>query len=231
VSAYWIVGAAKIECNTEAVSAFRALGRVLRRWNYHVRSDVTGCYNCRAITGGTSSSAHAYGLAIDINWDTNPYRLDQVITDFSAGMISDIQSIVTNDGVAAFRWGGDWDGRPDTKQSNYDAMHVEVIATRAELRAGFDVPRPIVAEHSTWPLLDIGERGPAVELVQRLIEIKPDGRFGQKTAAGVRAYQASRGIPIDGVVGLGTWTALLTVMSPIGIAGASPTKGWGRITQ
>ena len=32
----------------------------------------TGCFVCRAITGGSSYSQHAYGLAVDVNTFQNP---------------------------------------------------------------------------------------------------------------------------------------------------------------
>lgn len=57
-------------------------------------------------------------------------------------------------------------------------------------------------------------RGQAVRLVQRHLKgkgIDPgpvDGVYGPKTAAAVKQYQASAGLPVDGVVGATTWTAL-----------------------
>jgi peptidoglycan hydrolase-like protein with peptidoglycan-binding domain len=38
-----------------------------------------------------------------------------------------------------------------------------------------------------------------------------DGIFGAKTLAAVRAFQRSRGLTVDGVVGPLTWGALFTV--------------------
>ena len=34
---------------------------------------------CRAITGGTSYSQHAYGLALDVNTFQNPYAADGLV--------------------------------------------------------------------------------------------------------------------------------------------------------
>jgi hypothetical protein len=230
VPAYWIIDAGKIQCHRQAVGAFRALGRVMHAHGYHVRSNVTGCYECRKITGGNVPSAHAQGIATDVNWDTNPYRLDRVITDFPLSLIDDAKAIVTNGGTPAFRWGGDWDGRPDTRQSNYDAMHWEIIATPAQLATGFDVAAPTASDRASWPLLDLDERGPAVALLQTMLQthgtpLDVDGQFGPITSKAVRSYQAARGIPTDGVVGLGTWTALFTDQPAVTPGGIRPSKG------
>ena len=40
--------------------------------------------------------------------------------------------------------------------------------------------------------------------------LQPNGTYGTTTAAAVRAYQSSRGLPVDGAVGARTWTALQT---------------------
>ena len=43
-------------------------------------ADNTSAFNCRLVEGSTSWSAHAYGLAIDINPLENPYlRSGQVL--------------------------------------------------------------------------------------------------------------------------------------------------------
>ena len=36
-----------------------------------------------------------------------------------------------------------------------------------------------------------------------------DGSFGSKTDAAVRAYQKSKGLTVDGIVGAKTWGSLL----------------------
>jgi peptidoglycan hydrolase-like protein with peptidoglycan-binding domain len=63
--------------------------------------------------------------------------------------------------------------------------------------------------------LRFGSRGPAVEELQRRLnakgatpQLKVDGNFGPLTNAAVRAFQRSRGLVIDGVVGPNTWAAL-----------------------
>lgn len=119
----------------EARDACAQLGNVFMRHGYVVRR--IGGYNCRRITGGTAHSSHAWGLAVDVNDDTNPYRRDRLVTDMSVLMIHDVYAIRTVEGAQVWRWGGDWDGRPDTPHGVYDAMHFEIISTPGELAAGF----------------------------------------------------------------------------------------------
>jgi hypothetical protein len=79
----------------------------------------TGGFVCRAVTGGSSYSQHAYGLAVDVNTFQNPYASDGlVIPERASAYLARAQvrpGMVTADGpvVAAFRaigweWGGDW---------------------------------------------------------------------------------------------------------------------------
>jgi hypothetical protein len=38
-----------------------------------IEADNTSAFNCRRVTGGSSWSMHAYGLALDVNPIENPY--------------------------------------------------------------------------------------------------------------------------------------------------------------
>lgn len=110
------------------VDAVKALNAVLIDWDYRTRRADTGAYNCRQITGGTNYSLHAYGIAVDLNWSTNPYG-HHLITDMPIGMIEAIEGIRTASGVQVWRWGGRY-------SNNKDAMHFEVVASPAELARG-----------------------------------------------------------------------------------------------
>jgi hypothetical protein len=66
------------------------------------------------------------------------------------------------------------------------------------------------------PLLKRGSKGDLVVWAQeRLLgageAVPVTGVFGKLTLAAVKAFQASRGLPADGVVGTTTWQALMTV--------------------
>jgi hypothetical protein len=84
----------------------------------------TGSFVCRAVTGGSSFSQHAYGLAIDVNTFQNPYQSGDVVLPELASSYLDREwvrpGMITADGpvVAAFLeigwgWGGDWTSLKD----------------------------------------------------------------------------------------------------------------------
>lgn len=214
--------------------AFEALFDAFAAHGYTIRPKVTGAYNCRKITGGSVPSAHASGIAVDVNWDTNPYIKGKLVTDMPKEMIIAIEGIRTKGGVPVWRWGGDWDGRPDTAHAFYDAMHFELTATTAELKLGIEKAMPDLSP-SKLPVLRQPAKGqppvegPAVVKLQELLTragfpVPTTGNFLKITNAQTRAYQASRGLKVDGIVGPATWTALLNDMPPIPKGELRPNK-------
>ena len=134
-----LFGGASISVRASTVEAWQALNAVLIKWDYKATPPDCGAYNCRAITGGTQYSLHAYGIAADLNWQQNPYG-PVLITDMPRGMVDEIKAIRTNNGVGVFRWGGDYSG-------NKDAMHYEIVASPAEIATGIatgsqPIPKP-----------------------------------------------------------------------------------------
>lgn len=210
-----------------AVEAVEALFDVFAAHSYPVRQKVTGAYNCRKITGGRTLSAHAYGVAIDVNWDTNPYVKGRLVTDMPAAMVAAVHRITTRAGLQVWRWGGDWDNRPNTAHAFYDAMHFELVVTPAELRAGIDRIVRVEAP-AARPRLRKDSQGSAVVQLQALLTaagypVPNTGAFLAITDRQVRAYQRSRGLTVDGIVGPATWTALLHKLPPVGKI--TPSKG------
>lgn len=66
---------------------------------------------------------------------------------------------------------------------------------------------------TTKPTLRKGDRGESVELLQELLilhnyPLKVDGIFGDATDEAVRAFQLSKALTIDGIVGPKTWSKL-----------------------
>lgn len=164
-----LYGGGRVMVKTAAVPAFRALDELLRKHNYKTRAHDTGGYNCRRTTNETGYSLHAYGIAIDINWQSNPYG-PRLITNMPAAMIADITNLRTNSGDKVFRWGGSYKG-------NKDAMHFEVICTPQQLRTGIagrppqNMSLPPSAAPNTTPQL------PQIGPKQMFAIIRyPDGR-------------------------------------------------------
>jgi peptidoglycan hydrolase-like protein with peptidoglycan-binding domain len=66
----------------------------------------------------------------------------------------------------------------------------------------------------TWPLEQEGSKGEDVRTVQYLVTAQGhptgvDGDFGPQTKAAVQAFQTSRGLSADGIVGPQTWAQLI----------------------
>jgi hypothetical protein len=223
-----LVQGVRLQCHERVVTALQALGRVLEAHDYTVRAGDTGAFSCREITGGQGHSLHAFGIAVDINWNTNPYRADNVlVTDMPRVMVRNILRIRTRNGLQVWGWGGNY-------RRVKDAMHFEVVCAPADLEAGIDwttVNQPTLrpATPHRWPLVQRGDRGPAVEALHRLLGIASAGdpgfgSFGPKTEAAVRTYQQQHGLDVDGRVGRQTWTALLTDQPAVAADEPGPVK-------
>lgn len=204
----------RVTIRTPTRDAWRAFDLTLQAHGYRPLSGQTGAYNCRAISGGTSLSLHAYGIALDLNWHANPYRTDgRLVTDYPSAMIRDLEGIRTRGGARVFAWGGRW-------SSPVDAMHWQIDASPSEIATGIDwttvaMPALDPGRPGTWPVLEDGDRGPTVEELQVRLNgagarLETDGVFGPNTLAAVEEFQRSRRLTVDGIVGTQTWTALLT---------------------
>lgn len=89
-----------------------------------LRHNVTSAFNCRQTTGGSSWSQHAYGLAVDINPDQNPYVKGDTVLPKAGRRYLDRDRVrkgmIVRPGpvTRAFRrigwyWGGDWSSLDD----------------------------------------------------------------------------------------------------------------------
>ena len=79
----------------------------------------TGSFVCRPVTGGSSYSQHAYGLAIDVNSFHNPYVKGSLVlpelagayvdrSDHRPGMLADGDVVVEAFAAIGWQWGGHW---------------------------------------------------------------------------------------------------------------------------
>ena len=156
-------GRDSIRVAAPAAAAFQCLAAIILRHRYDIRPADTDSYNCRTITGGKLKSLHAYGIALDINWQTNPYRdhpgtrpprfsrkptqperaadvaAGHADTDMTAAMIAEIEALTTRDGLRVFKWGGHFG-------TLKDAMHFELDVGPEELARGLTPPGPAAAE-------------------------------------------------------------------------------------
>jgi hypothetical protein len=104
---------------------------------------------------GKGRSLHAYGIALDVNWNTNPYldhrgeraprfsggatqaeraqdvKLGRADTDMTRAMIDAVLAIRTVGGDRVFGWGGDW-------RRLKDAMHFQIEVTPEQIARGID---------------------------------------------------------------------------------------------
>lgn len=125
-----LYGRGVVSVRPEIVDATHALSSCFEAHKYQTRAADTGAYNCRVITGGSGYSLHAYGVAIDVNWLSNPYG-SALVTDMPKALIADVKAIRTRNGKQVWRWGGDYTG-------NRDAMHFETVAHPNDLATGID---------------------------------------------------------------------------------------------
>jgi poly-gamma-glutamate synthesis protein (capsule biosynthesis protein) len=84
-----------------------------------VAADNTSAFNCRAVTGGSRWSQHAYGRAIDVNPLENPYVTNGTTSipgsvpyldrsDLRPGMIGAGDGVVDAFAARGWAWGGFW---------------------------------------------------------------------------------------------------------------------------
>lgn len=94
-----------------------------------IEANNTSAFNYREVTGGTSLSNHAYGRAIDINPQQNPYvwfdrsgtaQWSHENADAYINRESDLAHVIDHENLCyqlfaehGFSWGGDWDNPKD----------------------------------------------------------------------------------------------------------------------
>ena len=79
-------------------------------------------------------------------------------------------------------------------------------------------------------LLKLGSEGEDVKKLQTKLGVDPIGKFGPKTDAAVRSWQAANGLTADGIVGDGTWAKMFgegIVSAPTVITEPAPVASAG----
>lgn len=77
-------------------------------------------------------------------------------------------------------------------------------------------------------IIKVGSSGTAVSKIQYKLGEKPDGIFGKGTEEKVKAWQESKGLDADGIIGEGSWTRMfgcgMDHFTPVGIIVHSMTE-------
>jgi peptidoglycan hydrolase-like protein with peptidoglycan-binding domain len=198
---------AAVSVRREIVPLVEVLFLITAEEGYRVRKSDTGGYNCRPIAGTRIASNHSWGLAVDLNWSSNPYSLI---------FKSDIPPAVVHAWEAAgFYWGGRYRVRKDTMHFEYLGGPVDVARDLAVARkrlaslrgevvippAPKPTPKPSTGRKLGSRTLKRGNKGADVAVLQRFLGIKDDGIFGAATEGAVKDYQRMRHIKADGIVG------------------------------
>lgn len=155
------------------------------------------------------TSQHNSGLAVDVHTAGEPKRLNWLIENVR-------------------KFGFSWEVVPEepwhlryTEGDNPPAAVVEYISkTGGVAPAQPATSAPLPNQNAKKEAKDLPEirkdfKGRAIVRAQRLLSkhgfaCRPDGDFGPKTQAQVKAFQLSRGIEPSGEVNLLTWEALLS---------------------
>jgi peptidoglycan hydrolase-like protein with peptidoglycan-binding domain len=167
---------------------------------YALQDGACWGYAPRKISGSTSWSNHAWGLAVDLNAPNNPMRspLTTDMPDWMPAMWRD----------CGFRWGGDYTGTPDPMHYEYMGTPDEVAGDLARAGSYLDreddtVKRGDESAAVTWwqwrinEYLHDGNREPAEG-------IATDGVFGAETERAVKEVQGDWGWPQSGQIDVST---------------------------
>lgn len=179
-----------------------------------------GIFNCRTVRGGSTTSLHGEGRAVDLgivpHGATYGDELAELLRARSAEL--GIQCIIWKRRI----WSGSrpHDGfRPYSGVNPHlDHLHVELswaaardlTAARVAQVLGSAPSAPSAtapAAGTRWPTIRQGDRGPAVATAQRFLGLKDDGIFGTQTRAAVVRYQQMKRLVADGIMGPATWRA------------------------
>jgi peptidoglycan hydrolase-like protein with peptidoglycan-binding domain len=218
---------ARVQLTVAAVSVHVGLaelvGLIMRAnetQGYRYRQPDTGAYNCRKIAGTTTWSNHAWGLAVDANWQTNPFTAD-LRTDRPSWEIQRWNRF-------GFAWGGHYTGRKDAMHTEFmgtpDQAQAALVLARTELGGGVTPAPPAPPSDDGWhdvPLggvSDLNGKGEQVrrdqaDLTDTGFILPVDGYWGATSVARAKEFQRAAGITQDGEFGPDSRTMIHKVPS------------------
>lgn len=195
--------------------------QALMRWiieHYGTKGGANwGIYNCRDVRGGTTTSLHGEGRALDVGFPLGDPDADQLVKRLLRvpGKLG-IQAIIYERVIYSAQ---SPKGRPYTGVApHFDHIHIEL--TR---EAGRELTYATVAEVLNPPVRRAGDRtlgpgskGADVKWLQRKLRVEPDGKFGPQTERAVmrwknewnRTHRKRTPFPINPVVGRRAWVRL-----------------------
>lgn len=181
------------------------------------QSSSLGIYNCRDVRGGSTTSTHGEGRAVDLRWPMSDAGRGTASGEAVVARLGEhgqrlgIQAIIYNRKI--------WSARsPDGRyyggtHPHYDHHHIEL--TRASGRnLTLTTLRSVLGStvHELGDrLLRLREpymRGGDVREWQALVDVTADGIFGPVTEAATMDIQRELGVDPDGIVGPLTLAAL-----------------------
>ena len=192
-----------------------------------------GIYVCKDVAGSATRSVHGEGRATDLGHD--PYSRPPWGKALANALVNNSRELgvqcVIHDGRI---WSGVYphEGWRPYRGSNPHVGHIHteltwdaarsLTAARIQTILGGTTPQPVPAQDWTrrmimaMPELRVGTEGHFVTTGQALLlarghQVKIDGDFGAQTRSAVVAFQASRSLAQDGVIGVRTWHHLLNM--------------------
>lgn len=189
---------------------------------------INSGYRCNPhnkAVGGASKSKHKDGMAADI-----------VVREIDPKEVAKFAESIGVRGIGLYEWGCHIDTR-DKKSFWYSdsqepratfggAPEVKITVLewqQAALNDGFKLPkygadgkwgseceaaaRKAVCRRSYWPW----NNKSLTKLIQRVVGVTADGKFGAETKSAVTAWQSQNGLTADGAVGINSWKRMLGV--------------------
>lgn len=194
-------------------------------WNgsYNVRTDVSadGMLSAAKEKGPISTMPEIPGICVQKVGHIGVYIGNGQVIEARGTKYGVIQSPLKGPGASAWtNWlkcpfidyssnAAPAPSTPGTSSGSYDFKTLQRLINVAQ----DNIPGPITLSHC--PLIKLGAKGEVVRWIQNRLNSlgfncsTADGDFGGKTYAAVVAFQKSKGLAADGIIGQGTWRKLL----------------------
>jgi hypothetical protein len=208
-------GAAR--CTDSATHGAQALMRfIIERYGSKGAANW-GIYNCRTVRGGSTTSLHGEGRALDVGFPLGDPDGDELLRRLLRvpGRLG-VQAIIYERRIYSAL---SPDGRPYTGVApHYDHLHIELTREAAQKLTYETVKRVLHRQPrraGSRPLRK-GDSGADVRWLQGKLRIEADGEFGPVTEAAVMRFEEQAkerfkgklGIKADGVMGRNSWKAV-----------------------